>query len=334
MSAPSDLWKGRPVLVTGAAGFLGSWLVKALVEREAAVVALVRDQPPQASMLQRAWADSVTFVRGDVTDPSLCERVLAEYGVEVVFHLAAQSQVGVARINPSATFETNVRGTWTLLESCRRVATVRAVVVASSDKAYGPSDSLPYREEWALAGRFPYDVSKSCADLIARSYFHTYGLPVYVARCANLYGGGDLNFSRLVPHTVISALEGRPPRLRGSGLEQRDFLYVEDACSAYVMLAECGLQGRLAGEAFNFGIGEPRQVMEVVQSILRLAGRADLKPKVLNVAAAEIKDQWVDPAKARALLGWEPRWSLEAGLEATIAWYRSWRDATDRRGGH
>lgn len=333
MKAGADLWKGRPVLVTGAAGFLGSWLVKALMERQAAVVALVRDQVPQAWMLQRAWAEAVSFVRGDVTDASLCERVLAEYGIEIVFHLAAQSQVGVTRMNPSATFETNVRGTWTVLESCRRVPTVRAVVVASSDKAYGPGDGLPYREEMALAGRFPYDVSKSCADLIARCYFHTYALPVYVARCANLYGGGDLNFSRLIPHTVLSALKGRPPQLRSSGEQQRDFLYVEDACSAYLMLGECGLQGRLAGEAFNFGTGQPRSVIEVVHFILRLTGRTELKPHVLHIASAEIQAQWVDPAKARSLLGWEPRWSLEAGLETTIAWYRAWRERTLRRGG-
>ncbi|MBE3599175.1 MAG: GDP-mannose 4,6-dehydratase [Limnochordaceae bacterium] len=314
-------------MVTGASGFVGGWLAKALAERGAPVVALVRDETRLLRYWRGVWPDLVSEVRADVTDLAAVERVLAEYAVEVVFHLAAQSQVTVGRSGPVATLETNVRGTWIVLEAARRTPTVKGVVVASSDKAYGDSTDLPYREEAPMAGRYPYDVSKSCADLVARSYFHTFGLPVYVARCANIFGGADLNLGRLVPHVAVSALQGIPPRLRGTGEEKRDWLYVEDACSAYLALGERALDGKLAGEAFNFGSGRPYRVLDVVHAILELAGRPDLRPHVLGHARAEIREQWLDPGKAQKLLGWSARWELRAALEATMGWYRRWLES-------
>jgi CDP-glucose 4,6-dehydratase len=271
-------------------------------------------------------ADRVDTVRGDICDEGLVARALGEYEVDSVFHLAAQTLVGVANRSPRSTFETNVRGTWMLLEACREHA-VSAVVVASSDKAYGPQSQLPYREDQALAPKFPYDVSKAATDLIARSYWHTFGLPVAVTRFANLYGGGDLNRSRLVPEAVGAALAGRAPVIRSDGSPERDFLYVEDAVEAYLaiwdVLSSADRRARAAGEAFNAGGGEPHRVLDVVALICRLAG-GDLEPEIRGQGTphGEIDRQWVDPAKLTALTGWRPRIELSEGLRRTIEWYR------------
>jgi CDP-glucose 4,6-dehydratase len=286
------------------------------------VVALRRDRPAFSSLGLLGLEGRVEVVDGDVCAPGLVARVLAEYEVESVFHLAAQTLVGTARRDPVATFETNIRGTWTVLEACR-LQGVSHVLVASSDKAYGPAPSLPYRETHALAPRFPYDVSKAACDMLARSYWHTFELPVAVTRCANLYGGADTNRSRLIPEAVAAALAGRPPIIRSDGSPQRDFLYVEDAVAAYLALWEAIARGEGLGEAFNAGGGTPHAVREVVALICRLAG-ASVEPEVrgAGVPAGEIDRQWVDSTKLGELTGWRSAVSLEDGLRRTIAWYR------------
>jgi CDP-glucose 4,6-dehydratase len=313
---------GRSVLVTGAHGLLGSWLVSALVKAEVRVVVIRRDEPVASALAMMGLEDRVSTVSGDICQAGLVERSLAEYEVDSVFHLAAQTLVGVAHRAPVPTFETNVRGTWLLLEACRRQE-VQSVIVASSDKAYGPAAQLPYTEEHPLAPRFPYDVSKAAADLIARSYWHTFELPVAVTRFANLYGGGDLNPSRLVPEAIGAALAGRPPVIRSDGSPERDFLYVEDAAAAYLALWRAVLTGQGRGEAFNAGGGTPHRVADVVALICRLAGTA-VAPEIRGqgVPHGEIDRQWVDPGKLHELTGWRALVGLEEGLARTIAWYR------------
>jgi CDP-glucose 4,6-dehydratase len=317
----------RTALVTGAQGLLGSWLARALLERGDRVVALERDRTPLAGLELQGIAGEVTRVAGDVTDGAAVERVLADYEVADVYHLAAQTLVGTAQRAPAATFEVNVRGTWTVLEACRRHGAER-VLVASSDKAYGPSEQLPYREDHPLAARYPYDASKAAADLIARSYWHTYRLPVAVTRLANIYGGGDLNASRLVPEAVSAALEGRAPVIRSDGTPERDFLYVEDAVAAYIAIAEALARGEGAGEAFNAGGGRSWAVAEVVSLICSIA-QTDVAPDIRGsgTPAGEIDRQWVDASRLRELTGWEPRFDLEAGLRATVEWYRAHPEA-------
>ena len=319
--------RGRSVLVTGAYGLLGSWLVRALLEHGARVVALRRDEPAATALGLMGLADRVDVVPGDVCDAGVMGRALSEYEVDSVFHLAAQTLVGTAIRAPLATFETNVRGTWLVLEACREHG-VERVVVASSDKAYGPQTELPYREQQALRARYPYDVSKAAADLLARSYWHTFGLPVAVTRFANLYGGGDLNRSRLIPEAVCAALEGRAPVLRSDGSPERDFLYVEDAARAYLAIWELLGRGHGGGEAFNAGGGVPHRVGDVVATICRLAG-TDAEPDIRGAGTptGEIDRQWVDAAKLRELTGWEPRVPLEQGLRLTIDWYRAHPEA-------
>jgi CDP-glucose 4,6-dehydratase len=315
--------RGRAVLVTGAYGLLGSWLVKALLERGADVVALRRDEPTLTSLGLLGLEREVDVVQGDVAHHGLLDRVLGEYNVDTVFHLAAQTQVGTANRSPVPTFETNVRGTWLLLEACRRHGTER-VIVASSDKAYGAQSQLPYREEQPLLARYPYDVSKAAADLIARSYWHTFGLPVAVTRVANLYGGGDVNRSRLVPEAVSAALSGRQPVIRSDGSPQRDFLYVEDAVAAYLAVWAALGSTAARGEAFNAGSGAPRRVADVVELVCRLAG-ASVRPDFRGdgTPQGEIDRQYVDSAKLRELTGWGPEVPLEEGLARTIEWYRA-----------
>ena len=308
-------WPGRVVFVTGATGLLGGWLVRRLVAEGAEVVALVRDGLPSVEL------PPVTTVRGDVEDGALVERALNDYGVDTVFHLAAQTIVGTANRSPLSTFETNVAGTWRLLEACRRSPWVSSIVVASSDKAYGEQPILPYTEETPLQGRHPYDVSKSCADLIATSYARTYGLPVAVTRCGNLFGGGDLNSNRLVPGTIRSVLRGEPPVIRSNGRFVRDYFYVEDAADAYLCLAErLAMDRALAGHAFNLGSDRPMTALAMVEAILRAAG-SSLVPLVLDEARHEIPDQHLDGAKARAMLGWEGGTPLDQALARTLAWY-------------
>jgi CDP-glucose 4,6-dehydratase len=286
-------------------------------------VVLRRDEPAASALVLEGLEERCDVVPGDVRDPHVIERALSEYEVDTVFHLAAQTLVGTAKRSPVPTFEANIRGTWVLLEACRQLEVSR-VVVAASDKAYGASDELPYRETHPLQPRFPYDVSKAATDLIARSYFHTYGLPVAVTRFANLYGGGDLNFSRLVPESVAAALQGRAPVIRSDGTPERDFLYVQDAVSAYLAIADALHSDGAAGEAFNAGGGEPHSVLDVVALVCRAAG-TDVEPDVRGegVPDAEIDRQYVDPSKLRDLTGWSPAVSLEDGLARTVEWYRA-----------
>jgi CDP-glucose 4,6-dehydratase len=319
-----SFWRDRPVLVTGATGLLGSWLVRGLLAREARVVALVRDLVPDALFHTSGDGNQCVTVFGDVRDGRLVERVLVEHEIDAVFHLAAQTIVEHALRDPVGTFRSNVEGTWELLDACRRSARPTRIVVASSDKAYGTQAVLPYTESQPLEGRHPYDVSKSCTDLIAQSYGVTYGLPVVVTRCGNLYGGGDLNFNRLVPGTIAAALEGRRPVLRSDGSPVRDYLYVEDAVEAYVGLSERAHEPGIAGEAWNFSTETPMSALEMTRALVAACGRQDLEPEVLRTARHEIERQFLSAEKARTLLGWEPRFGLDRGLEPTVAWYRDY----------
>ncbi len=311
-------------LVTGGRGFLGGWLAKALLERGERVVSFDRrrtsEKPSAIGML--GIEDELTQVEGDLLEGGELVRILAEHRIETVYHLAAETIVATVQASPLAGFESNVRGTWTLLQACLEEGASK-VIVASSDKAYGAHERLPYREDFALQATAPYEASKAAADIIARSYFHSYGLPVAVTRFANIYGGGDLNFSRLVPEAVSAAIAGRAPVLRSDGSPERDFLYVEDAAAAYLALADNLDRAEIRGEAFNAGGGEPRAVGEVVGLIARLAG-GGIEPEIRGTGnpEGEIDRQYVDPAKIRELTGWEPRVRLEEGLARTIAWYR------------
>jgi CDP-glucose 4,6-dehydratase len=321
-SSSNGFWHRQNVLVTGASGLLGSWMVDALVERGAQVTCLVRDWVPESRLLGSETLNSVNVVRGELEDLTTALRALNEYEVETVFHLGAQTIVGTAARSPLSTFESNVRGTWTLLEACRLCPrTVRRVIVASSDKAYGEHETLPYRESAPLQGRFPYDVSKSCADLISLSYFHTYRLPVAVTRCGNLYGGGDLNFNRLIPGTIRSALWGERPVIRSDGTFVRDYFYVRDAVAAYMALAERLPEPMLVGEAFNFGTETPMSVRECVDRVLEAMGRSDLEPVILAEATHEIQRQYLDCTKARERLSWRPQYAFEAAVRETVSWY-------------
>lgn len=320
--ASERFWLDRPTLVTGATGLVGSWLVKRLLGLRADVVCLVRDWVPQSELYREALSARVRIVRGDISDQPLLERLLGEYEVDTVMHLAAQTVVGVANRSPVSTFQANVAGTWALLEACRRSPRVRQVVVASSDKAYGEERDLPYLETTPLAGRYPYDVSKSAADLIAQSYGHTYRLPVTVTRCGNFYGGGDLNWSRIVPGTVRSVCRGQRPVIRSDGLYVRDYVYVEDAAAAYTFLAERMAEDpELAGQAFNFSTETPVTVIELVRLILGLMG-SELEPVIENEARNEIRRQYLSAARARAL-GWSAAFGLEEGIRRTVDWYRA-----------
>lgn len=316
-----SFWRDRNVFVTGGTGLLGSWMVQELVRLEANVICLVRDWVPGSRLIREGLVDRVTVVRADLVDYESMLRCLNEYEVNTVLHLAAQAIVGTAARSALSTFESNIRGTWNLLEACKNVKTVERVVVASSDKAYGSHDVLPYKEDAPLIGRFPYDVSKSCTDLIAFSYFHTYRLPVAVTRCGNLYGGGDLNWNRIVPGTIRSVLRSQNPVVRSDGSYVRDYFFVRDAVQAYLGLAERVHEPGVMGEAFNFGTETPFSVLEVVAHILKVMGRSDLEPQIMNQASAEIPRQFLDCEKAARVLGWRSRFPFEAGLSETIPWY-------------
>lgn len=318
-----SFWAGRPVFITGANGFIGSWLARDLVDAGAQVIALVRDHTPRGGLSLQGIGDKVTLVAGDLGDAALMQRVVNEYAIDTCFHLAAQPIVGVSNRSPLSTFETNIRGTWNLLEACRSVSTVTRVVVASSDKAYGHQEHLPYHEGDSLNGIYPYDASKACCDILTRSYAVSFGLPVAITRCANVYGGGDMNFSRLVPDTMRAVLSGQEPVLRSDGSPTRDYIYAADAASAYMTLAAQVDRADVRGQAFNFGAGEPVSVKDLVERIIALSGRDDLRPRILghSVPPGEIDAQYLSSDKAVALLGWRPRHSLDAGLRETLAWY-------------
>lgn len=317
-------YRGRTVFVTGASGIVGSWLVRSLLSGGAAIVALVRDEDPRSELLRSGDDKRIVKVRGGLEDIVLLERVLVQYEVDVIFHLGAQTQVRHAQRHPWETLEANVRGTYNLLEAVRRCARpVQATVIASSDKAYGESGALPYTEEHPLAGRNIYDASKSMADLMASAYANSYDLPIGIARCANIYGGGDLNWDRIVPGTMRSLLLGEAPIIRSDGTLQRDYLHVDDAVAAYLAVGEALMTGREVGEAFNFGNGRPVAVLEIVNQIGKVLGRTDLAPIVKSDAPNEIPAQWLDSSKAAGRLGWTPRLTLIEGLRKTAEWYRA-----------
>jgi CDP-glucose 4,6-dehydratase len=324
-------WQDRRVFVTGCTGLVGAWTVRSLLEQGAHVVGLVRDQVSGSELVRSGLLARIDVVRGCVEDCFLLERALAEYEIQTVFHLAAQTIVGIANRSPLSTFETNVKGTWCLLEAARRCGSTPHVVVASSDKAYGDQPTLPYTEDAPLQGRHPYDASKSCADLLALTYHHTYGLPVCVTRCGNFYGGGDLNWNRIVPGTIRSVLRGQRPVLRSDGSNIRDYFYVKDGAAAYLHLAECmARRPQVVGHAFNFSTEMQVTVLQMTQLIVECMG-SDLEPDVRNEARNEIAHQYLSAAKARAMLGWAPRWTLAEALAETVGWYRDYFAAREGR---
>jgi CDP-glucose 4,6-dehydratase len=318
-----SFWRDRPTLVTGATGLLGGWLVRRLLDLEADVVCLVRDWVPQSELVRARLIERTKVVRGDIRDQALLERTLGEYEIDSVVHLAAQTIVGIANRNPISTFETNIGGTWALLEASRRTPTVRQIAIASSDKAYGSHDQLPYDEEAPLRGRHPYDVSKSAADLIAQQYATTFELPVVITRCGNFYGGGDLNWNRVVPGTIRSVLRGQRPVIRSDGKYVRDYFYVEDGAATYTLLVErLAQEPKLQGQSFNFSNETPTTVLALVEKILEAMG-SELEPEIRNEAVNEIREQYLSAAKAHRVLQWAPSFSLDQGLRRTIDWYRN-----------
>lgn len=328
MSIPSDpnpaFWAGRNVFVTGCSGFLGSWTVKELRRLGAHTVGLVRDRNRRFGEDDPAIIPDM-IVEGALEQYEVVLRAINEHECDTVLHLGAQPIVGTALRNPRSTFEANIRGTWHVLDACRELGRqVKRVVIASSDKAYGEVDTLPYDETMPLNGRHPYDASKSCTDILAQTYHKTYRLPVCVTRAGNFFGGRDLNFSRIVPGTVRWALRGEQPVLRSDGTMVRDYIYVRDAVRAYLLLAERMDDPALHGHAFNFSAEQPMSVIALVERILALAGRPDLKPIILGEATAEIPAQYLAARKAREMLSWSPGWTLDQALTETIAWYRDW----------
>lgn len=326
MLSRREFWRGRHVFITGANGFLGSWLARALVELGAEVVVLVRDQVARGGLRLQGVEDRVTLVNGDLTDYALLERTLNEYWIDSCFHVAAQAIVSVANRSPLSTFESNIRGTWHLLEACRNSPEVTRMVVASSDKAYGPHTQLPYEEGLSLNGSYPYDASKACADILANCYARTFDLPLAITRCANLYGGGDLNFSRLIPDTMRAVLCDQDPIIRSDGTLVRDYMYVQDGVEGYLRLAENMDRECISGEAFNFGTERPVSVLDLVTRIIELSGRDNLKPKIQGRGKphAEIDRQFLSSRKAADLLGWEAQIDFDTGLRETLKWYQAY----------
>jgi len=321
----TEFWTDKRVLVTGATGLVGTWLVKALLKGKARVITLVRDLDPQSDLLRTKLINQTTVVNGALEDIHSIDRAINEHEVDTVFHLGAQTIVGTALRNPLPTFEANIRGSYNLLEVCRQhKSLVKRIVVASSDKAYGTSPRLPYTEEMPLRGDGPYDVSKSCTDLISSSYACTYGLPIAIARCGNIFGGGDLNWSRIVPGTIRSLFDGIAPVIRSNGLFTRDYIYIQDVVEAYLLLARNVERQEIKGQGFNFGPSRPYSVLDIVGAIQTLMKRPDLKPRILNEAKAEIQDQTLCSKKAERLLGWKPSYNLEEGLRETIQWYEAY----------
>ena len=317
-------WLNKNVFVTGCTGLLGSWLTEELINLGANVICLVRDYVPLSRIYKEGLIDKISVISGSLEDYYVIERVLNEYEIEVIFHLGAQAIVPIANNNPFSTFESNVKGTWVLLEACRRNRKVNKILIASSDKAYGDQKILPYTEEMPLIGRNPYDVSKSCADLIAQMYFYHYRLSVCITRCGNLFGGGDLNFNRITPGTIRSVFYNERPVIRSDGKYVRDYFYVKDAAKVYILLAEKMDDSSIVGQAFNFGNDTPMTVLEITDEILSLMNRLDLEPIILNQAKGEIPRQYLSSKKAREMLQWKPTFSLREGLLETIEWYKDY----------
>jgi CDP-glucose 4,6-dehydratase len=313
-------WENKNILITGCTGLLGSCLTESLVSKNANVIGLVRDSVPKSRFYQSNIRNNVVTVRGEIENYFLLERIINEYEIDTVFHLAAQTIVTLANRNPVSTFKANIEGTWNILEACRRAPLVSRIVVASSDKAYGDQPVLPYDEKTPLEGRHPYDVSKSCADLICRAYFETYNLPVCVTRCGNFYGAGDLNFNRIIPGTIRSVFHHQRPLIRSDGSPRRDYFYIRDGVEAYLLLAEKMNNKKICGEAFNFSTESPYSVLEIVQNIIDIMG-SDLKPDLLNQATNEIQDQYLSAKKAKKMLNWASKYTLDVGLKETIDWY-------------
>lgn len=316
-----NFWNRKNVFVTGADGFIGSWLTKTLVEKKANVTVLVRDIKSKSCLELLDIKNKVNIVFGDLLKFDILNRIINEYEIESCFHLAAQTIVGIANNDPLSTFESNIRGTWNILEACRASKTIQQVIVASSDKAYGIQEKLPYTEDMSLLGIFPYDASKACADIIARCYHKSFGLNICVTRNANNYGGGDINLNRIIPGTIVSVLRGETPIIRSSGTPERDYMYIEDAMSAYLALAENMYRKEISGEAFNFGTQNPISVIDLFNKIISLCN-SSVKPKVLGIATNEIPRQFLDTEKAQRILNWSPKYSLEEGLKKTIQWYK------------
>ena len=318
----TSFWKDRPTFVTGGTGLVGSWLVKRLLEVGTDVVCLMRDWVPQSEFVRSGWIERVKVVRGDIRNRDTLERALGEYEIDTVIHLAAQTIVTIANRNPISTFETNIAGTWNLLEACRRSPKVKHIVVASSDKAYGDQKALPYNEATPLQGQHPYDASKSAADLITHSYAKSFDLPVVITRCGNFYGGGDLNWNRIIPGTIRSILRGQRPVIRSDGEYTRDYFYVEDGAAVYMLLAEqLAKRPQLRGEAFNFSNESQITVKQIVQRIIGFLG-VEIEPEIRNEVTNEIRHQYLNAEKARTLLGWRPLFTFDEGLARTIHWYQ------------
>lgn len=321
MNVNRKFWYKKNVFVTGAAGLLGGWLVKELLAQEAHVVCLIKDITNYSLLYTENLHTKITLVQGALEDIYTLERVLNEYDIDTVFHLGAQAIVSCANRSPLSTFKSNIEGTWNILESCRLSPWVKRVIVASSDKAYGDHDNLPYIETMALQGEHPYDVSKSCADLIARSYFVTYDVPVCITRCGNIFGGADFHFDRLIPGTIRSFLQNQAPLLRSDGLSIRDYIYVQDVVDAYMTLAENMDSPAIVGESFNISEELPKKVIDVVADIQNRMSCFDLVPIIQNNGSHEIKDQFLSCSKAKQLFNWQPKFGFDRGMTETIAWY-------------
>ena len=317
-------WSGKRVLVTGASGMVGSWLTQWLASSGAYTVAFIADTDPQSELVRSGTMNKVSVVNGRLENYDDVERAINNHEVDSIFHLGAQPIVGAADRAPRHTFESNIQGTWNLLDACRVLSPlVKRIVVASSDKAYGTQPILPYTEDMSMNGDHPYEVSKSCTDLISTTYARTYGTPVTIARCGNIYGGGDLNWNRIVPGTFRSLLRGEQPVLRSDGTFVRDYLHVDDIVSAYLTLGEQTDKPEFAGQGFNFSDESPLTVMQIYKAICEAAGRKDTEPLILNAASSEIKDQYLDSTKAHNVLGWRASVTLEAGLKRSFDWYRN-----------
>lgn len=320
-----DSFFNEPVLVTGATGILGSWLTEELVESGAEVVTIMRDDVPTSNLFFSGTDKKIKTVRGSIEDYALVERTLNEYEIGTCFHLAAQTIVPTANRSPISTFESNIKGTWNLLEAARNSQLLKRLVVASSDKAYGEHEKLPYQENFPLNPRHPYDASKACADLLTQSYYHTYGLPVSITRCGNIYGGGDHNYNRIVPGTIRAIYLNENPVIRSDGTLMRDYLFVKDIVTAYLLLAKHMGKG-VTGEVFNFGTEKPLTVLQLVNKIMELSKATHLKPVILGKGKipGEIEKQYLSSEKAKKILGWKPEYSIEEGLSETIGWYNNY----------
>ena len=320
-------WKGKNVLITGVTGFVGTWLAKDLIERGANVVGFVRDEIPNMPLRTMGIYGKLGAVtNGDIISYNSVKRVFNEYEIDTCFHLAAQTIVGVAKRSPAITFDINIRGTWNILEAARTSETVKRLVLASTDKVYGEPMKLPITEDHPLLASYPYDASKACVERLARTYFTTYELPVAMTRCCNIYGGGDLNFSRIIPGAIKSIIFNQNPIIRSDGTPVRDFIYVKDASNAYILLAENIGKTSVNGVAFNFGSNAPINMLDLVKKIIGASGRTNLKPDVQGTAKphAEIDKQYLSSEKAMRVLGWKPRFDLDSGLKETIKWYEDY----------